>query len=140
MKFPSEREVLRCVAKMYESSIPASGGDVDPYLPMNVTAVAEQLGCKPATLFGYLFYHLDRKHHYEAAPHTYVHLFVDKVGERRHCVNYPYLVGILAAQDAEHTRSQWAISLSMAAFVLSLAAIVVQVATSGIAVSFRAGL
>lgn len=132
MKFPSEREVLHCVAKMYESSYPGSRpGENDPYLPVDVTAVAQKLACKPELLFGYLYYYLDHKHRYETAPHTWTHLFALKVGERRHCVNYPYLVGILAAHDVEHTRSQWAIWLSIAALVLSLAAIVVQVAASG---------
>jgi hypothetical protein len=37
-------------------------------------------------------------------------------------------------------KTAWAIALSVAALLLSLVAIVVQVATSGIAVSFKAGL
>lgn len=131
MKFPSEREVLRCVAKMYESSYPGSHpGENDPYLPIDVNAVAEKLECKPQLLFGYLYYYLDHKHRYETAPHTWTHLFALKVGERRHCVNFPYLAGILAAHDVEHTRSLWAVWLSIAALVLSLAAIIAQVATS----------
>jgi hypothetical protein len=60
--------------------------EVDPDLPIDVTAVAQQL---------------ERKHRY---------------------------------------RTAWAIALSVAALLLSLVAIVVQVATSGIAVSFKAGL
>ena len=60
--------------------------EVDPDLPIDVTAVAQQLECK----------------------HRY--------------------------------RTAWAIALSVAALLLSLVAIVVQVATSGIAVSFKAGL
>jgi hypothetical protein len=132
MKFPSEREVLRCVAEMYESAYPGSRpGENDPYLPIDVTAVAGKLGCKPQLLFGYLYYYLDHKHRYETGPHTWTHLFAVKIGDRRHCVNYPYLAGILAAHDVEHTRSQWAIWLSVVALVLSLAAIIAQVATSG---------
>ena len=137
MTFPSERQVLHCIADLYESSYAGTGlADDDPYLPIDVTVVAERLGFSQAALLGYLYYHLDRKYRYETAPWTWMHLFASKVGERRHCVNYPYLAGILAAKDFESRRSLWAIWLSLAALLLSLVAIV-QVATSGIAVSFR---
>lgn len=137
MNFPSERQVLRCIADLCESSFAGARlVDDDPYLPIAVTDIARRLGCDPAMLFGYLYYYLDRKHRYETAPYTWMHLFAIKVGERRHCVNYPYLAGILAAGDCESTRSRWAIRLALAALLLSLVAIVAQVATSGIAVSF----
>lgn len=127
-KLPTEREVLRCVADTYESSYPGSKpGENDPYLQIDVTAVADKLKCKPELLFGYLYYYLDHKHRYEVGERTWTHLFALKVGDKLHCVNYPYLAGILAAHEAEHTRNQWALWLSVAALVLSLASIVAQV-------------
>jgi hypothetical protein len=122
--------VLRCVAEMYEGSYPGSKpGENDPYLPIDVTAVASKLECKPQLLFGYLYYYLDHKHRYQTGDNAWTHLFALKVGERRHCVNYPYLAGILAAHDFEHRRNLQAIWMAGAALVLSVGSIIAQLIT-----------
>mgnify|MGYP003386814536 FL=1 len=134
-KLPTEREVLRCIYEMYESSYPGipageTRGDNDPYLSIDVKAVAEKLACKPELLFGYLYYHLDAKHRYKQGEGASVHLFALKVGEKRHGVNFPYLSALLANHDLEHRRQLWSVGLSMLALVLSAAAIVAQVVTA----------
>ncbi|WP_296509052.1 hypothetical protein [Rhodoferax sp.] len=134
-KPPTEREVLRRIYEMYESTYPGvhnerSRGENDPYLSIDVEAVAKKLNCKPELLFGYLYYHLDAKHRYQQSDGTKVHLFAIKVGNKRHGVNFPYLSAILANHDLEHRRQLWSIGLSMLALVLSAAAIVAQIVTA----------
>lgn len=130
-KLPTEREILKVIADLYEAEYPGENpGDNDPYLKIDVKAVAKKIECKPELLFGYLYYYLDHKHRYSVGENAWTHLFALKVGEELHCVNYPYLIGILAAHEVEHKRNLWALGLSIAAVVLSLAAIIAQVATS----------
>ena len=130
-KLPTEREILRCIANMYEPSYPGSKPkDNDPYMEIDVRAVAAKLQCKPELLFGYLYYYLDHKHRYQSSEKIWTHLFALKAGENYHCVNYPYLVGILAAHEVEYKRNMWAIWLSVGALVLSLASIIAQVANA----------
>ncbi len=134
-KLPTEREVLRCIYEMYESSYPGiPPGEVrgtnDPYLPIDVPSVATKLKCKPELLFGYLYYHLDAKHRYKQSEGASVHLFSLKVGDKRHGVNFPYLAALLANHDLEHRRQLWSIGLSLLALVMSAGAIVAQIATS----------
>jgi hypothetical protein len=134
-RLPTEREILRCIYRIYESSYPgippgAERGENDPYLPIDVKAVAAELKCKPELLFGYLYYHLDAKHRYKTDEHTSTHLFAIKVGQKRHGVNFPYLAAILANHDVEHRRQLWSAGLSLLALALSAAAIIAQVATA----------
>lgn len=128
---PTEREVLRCILKTYKKDYPGTEPqNNDPYLQIVVGTLATELKCQPELLFGYLYYFLDHKYRYQTDDKMWTHLFALKVGNRLHCVNFPYLVGILAANEQEHRRNQWAIWLSIAALMLSLVSIVVQIVTS----------
>ena len=134
-RIPTERQVLRCIYSMYESAYPdilpgAARGNNDPYLPIDVRAVAEKLKCKPELLFGYLYYHLDAKHRYRTGENAHVHLFALQVGNKRHGVNFPYLAALLANHDLEHRRQLWSLALSIVAVALSAAAIIAQVVTA----------
>lgn len=76
-RIPTEREVLRCIYAMYESDHPGKAigggrGENDPYIAIDIAAVAADRKCKSELLFGYLFYHLDAKHKYEQSENVYV--------------------------------------------------------------------
>jgi hypothetical protein len=134
-QLPTERDVLRRIYEMYEPSYPgipvgAVRGENDPFLAIDVRAVAEELKCKPELLFGYLYYHLDAKHRYQTGENTYVHLFALQVGDKRHGVNFPYLAALLANHDLEHRRQLWSVGLSLLALALSAAAVIAQVITA----------
>ena len=123
---PTERQVLLAIYEMYDSTYPGKNpGENDPYLAIDVRKVADKLGCKPHLLFGYLYYYLERKYRYETAPNTFVHLFAMQVGQLHHAVNFPYLAAILAAEKQEHSKYRWSIGISVAAFVVSVIALVV---------------
>jgi hypothetical protein len=57
-KLPTDREVLKRIYDMYEPSYPgARPGENDPYVAVDLAAVAARLRCKPELLFGRLYYH-----------------------------------------------------------------------------------
>lgn len=130
-KLPTEREILKVISHLYKADYPGrSPGENDPYLKIDIKIVAEKIKCKPELLFGYLYYYLDHKHRYSVGENNWTQLFALKVGEKLHCVNYPYLIGILAAHEVEHKRNLWAFGLSLAAVVISGASILAQVLIS----------
>lgn len=134
-KLPTDRQVLKCIYEMYESSYPGAipgqvRGENDPYLPIDVHAVAKKLKCKPELLFGRLYYYLDAKHRYQQDGGALVCLFLLNFQGKGHCVHFPYLASVLAGHNEEHRRQLWSLSLSIVALVLSIAAIVAQVATA----------
>lgn len=129
-KIPTEREVLRCIYELYESSYPGNKpGENDPYIAIDVNVVAEKLKSKPELIFGYLYYHMDAKHRYKL-ENVSTHLFTLAAGEKRHAVNFPYLAAILANHDLEHRRQLCSIALSIFALILSAGAVVAQMASN----------
>lgn len=120
-KLPTDREVLQRIYDMYERSYPgARPGESDPYVAVDLPAVAAKLRCKPELLFGRLYYHLDRKHGYRQDGGALVSLFSPKVGEQRHAVHFPLLAAVLAGHNEERSRQRWTVRMSFAALVLSL--------------------
>ena len=132
MKIPTERQVLRCIYDMYESSFPVDGvpgGKV--MIGIDIPKVAERLGCDRHIIFGYLYYHLDHKYRYTSEGDSSVHLFSPKAGETRHAINLPYLAAILAGKDQEHSQFIWSLGVSLVALALSVGAIVAQLVSAG---------
>ena len=124
---PTERDVLRGIYDMYESSYPGEKpGENDPFLPIDIHAVSAKLNCKPELLFGYLYYFLEYKYRHKTGENTYVSLFTPRAGSMRHAVNFPYLAAILAGHDQEHSKFRWSLILSLVALALSVGAIVAQ--------------
>ena len=99
------------------------------YVPIDVRAIAQRLDNDAHVLFGRLYYHLDHKFRYKQDNGALVHLFAFKVGDKRHCINYPYLAAILSEYREQHSYSRKSFWLAVAALVLSLGAIVAQIAS-----------
>lgn len=131
----TDREILQCIFDMYLPSYPGpdnkSGqAENDPYLPIDLRAVAARLACSAELLFGRLYYSLDRKHGYATDGGARVHLFAPLVGSKRHCVNFPFLAAILSEQRQENWKYNWTLWVAISAAALSVVSIVVQILTA----------
>ena len=129
-KLPTDRFLLSCIFKMYEGSYPGpkkpnGGGENDPYLSIDIPALANTLECTPELLFGRLYYHLDQKYRYKQDNGSSVALFQMKVGEKRHAVHFPYLASILADQNQEFRRYIVSLCVSFVALAVSITSLVV---------------
>jgi hypothetical protein len=117
---------------MYESSYPGQAtesGDRenDPYVAIDVAAVAQKIGCSSELLFGRLYYHLDHKYRYTNDDGSIVPLFYLKVGDKRHAIHFPYLASILAGENRDFLRQIWTMGVSVVALALSLASLLVAI-------------
>ena len=129
-KLPTDRYVLECIFEMYQSSYPGPKGDSgrpenDPYVPIDVYAVAKNLKCDPELLFGRLYYHLDQKHRYKQDNGALVSLFQMQIGHKRHAVQFPYLAAILAGANQEFRHRLISLGLSILALCISVASFIV---------------
>lgn len=128
---PTDREILECIYNLYLPSFPGNlkedgKHENDPYLPIDLARVGSALGCSKHLIFGRLHYSLRRTYSYKIG-HGLVDLFAPYVGGRSHCVNFPYLVSVLADSQNTHRREQWSLWLSAVSLVIAIAAILVQV-------------
>jgi hypothetical protein len=126
VKLPTDRYLLQCIYDMYKADYPgpkdaAGRGLNDPYVPIDVRAVAAKVGMSPELVFGRLYFHLDQKYRYKQDNEVNVSLFSLKVGEKRHAVQFPYLASILASQNQEFRR--FALGLGISCFALGVSVV-----------------
>lgn len=128
----SDRCVLQCIYQMYENKYPKSSADLvvsdnDPYVAIDLRAVAKKLDCSPELLFGRLYYHLDRKHRYKQEDGSLVSLFCIKLGEKRSAINFPFLASILASENRDFLRFIMPLSISGLALMISATSLVISI-------------
>lgn len=133
-KLSTDREILECIYSDYanffhEVNFTEDKDSSKIYVPINIQTIAQRLDNDAHVLFGRLYYHLDHKYRYKQENGALVHLFAFKVAEERHCINYPYLAAILSEYREQHSTNRKNFWLAMAALVLSLGAIVAQIAS-----------
>jgi hypothetical protein len=132
-RLPTDRELLKCIFRMYEYSYPGekqgTKGANDPYVPVDLRAVAAWLDTTPELLFGRLYYHLDAKHRYKQDSGAWVNLFLLNVENKGHSVHFPYLSAILAGHNQDYRKQFWSVAFSVLALVLSVASLVTNLLT-----------
>ncbi len=131
-KLPTDRYVLQCIFDMYQSSYPgqrtAGGrGENDPYISIDIPAIANKLACSPELLFGRLYYHLDQKYRYKQEGGDLVPLFYLQVSDKRHAVQFPYLASILAGLNQDFRRQAIAFGVSFISLGVSLASLAISI-------------
>jgi hypothetical protein len=90
-------------------------------------AVARKLGTPAEMLFGRLYYGMvPLRRRSPSEPRAMeASIFEPRVGERKHCVNFPYLAVTPADLEAEHRRSSRTFYLAIAALVVSAVSVAV---------------
>ena len=91
------------------------------YVSIDIDRLAEDLGVDVDMMFGWLYYHLDKKHRYKQEDGAAVHLFAPKVGDEKDCVHFPYLGAVLAGLRSE--RRKLLTANTIATFSLIVAAL-----------------
>ena len=132
-RLPTDRDVLMCIFEMYKDKYPGEKigvkGANDPFVPIDVRAVASRLKTKPELLFGRLYYHLDAKHRYKQGNGAEVNLFLLNVENKGHSVHFPYLASILASHNQEYRKQFVSIAFSVLALLVSVASLITNLFT-----------
>src|ERR1051326_8206959 len=111
-KLPTDRQILRSIFDSYESDYPglkgANGrGANDPYMPIDLTKIADSLNSTPELVFGRLYYHLDPKYRFTQDDGTKVDLFFLNFQNKGPAVRFPLLASILAGLEEDHRKLVW---------------------------------
>ena len=129
---PSDFELLWAIyerhrADFTEPGLTATATGV--MIPIDVEAVAADLGTDADTVWGRLYHHLDRLYGEESRPGSSRRaLFMPS--EAENMVNMPLLEAVLAGLWQERNRQLWAVWASAVSVAIALAALVVSIATA----------
>jgi hypothetical protein len=100
------------------------------FVPIDIDAVASQLGTDGYIVFGRLYHNLDPKYappKEEGKPTK--HLFSGVVGDEVNCVNFPMLEAVLAGLWQQHSRDQLALWAAVFSLGVSLASLLIAILT-----------
>lgn len=69
------------------------------FVPVDIQAIADELGVDADSVFGRLYYDLEKRYGYENDDGTTVHFFTLAVRDDSHCINFPLLEAVLAREE-----------------------------------------
>ena len=105
-KVPTNLEILNTIYELYHEEFLSYNKDKDIkdkdirdtkiYVPIDCQKVADILRVDGDIVFIRLYSYLERKHGYKQDDGSKVGFFALKIGEDRHCVNFPLMVAVLA--------------------------------------------
>lgn len=99
------------------------------YVPIDVDALATELGVDIDIVFGRLYYHMEGKYGYDDEDGTHTPFFTLAVGGDRHCINFPYLASVLASLREEDRKFRIATSIAVISLVISIISFVLSILT-----------
>lgn len=100
-KVPTDLQILNFIYdKYYKQFIEFSKDNptrsASIFVPIDIEMIANNFGVHVDIIFGRLYYHLEKKYGYQKPDGTKVSFFALKIGTDIHCINFPYMVSVLA--------------------------------------------
>jgi hypothetical protein len=117
-KLPTDHDLLHAIYKKYyenfldhSENTPIRSSKI--YVPISVDEIASELKTDGDIVFGRLYYHLNERYGYRKEDGKVVHFFAMVVGDDNHCVNFPYVVSVLASLQEENRKYRNATLISV---------------------------
>jgi len=131
MTTPTDLEILNAIFKMYYQDYisytkEAPNRAAKILVPIDNKKIAKHLGSEPDIIFGRLYYHLEQKYGY-SRDNAKIHFFALKAGDDIHCINFPYMVSVLADLKHENKKYWLSTTISIIALTVSFVAVTVSV-------------
>jgi hypothetical protein len=140
VKPPTDFELLRAIYERHRDDFRAYVDVEDPVnrgtkvmVPIDIPAIARELGVDPESVFGRLYFHLDPTYGEKPDKGPRKAFFSPLVGDDLNCVNFPLLEAVLAGlwqQRDRDLRTFWLAIFSIVIAVGSLAVSIVVAATA----------
>jgi hypothetical protein len=93
-------------------------------VPLGIPEIAKRFGVSPDSVFGRLYYHLDRIYGGEVKPgEARKVFFTQRAGDDANCVNFPFLEAVLAGLWQQRNRDRWTIWLALVSLIIALASL-----------------
>lgn len=93
------------------------------YIPIDIVELAKEMKIDEDIIFGRLYYHLEAKYGYKSDDGSHVYFFAIRIGQDRHCVNFPYLASVLADLREQDRKYRIATSIAVLSLLISITSI-----------------
>jgi hypothetical protein len=131
---PTDFELLRAIWERHRDEFDEGieTRQTAPYLPIDIPAIAADLGVHDESVFGRLYHHLDSLYGQEtSAGGGRKALFTPKLGPdvaaERNCINFPLLEAVLAGLWERRNRERWTLSIAIVSLVIAVGSLLVSV-------------
>ena len=126
-RLPTDFQILDSIYRRYykkftEYSSQSESRSTKIFIPIDINRLANDMGVDGDIIFGRLYYHLENKYSYSRPDGTNVQFFVLGIGNDPHCINFPYLVSVLASLRDENKKYLIAVTVSVVSIVISILA------------------
>lgn len=136
---PTDERLLAEIYKRYERAFGEWSEEnktrsTKIWVPIEIDPMAKRFRCDPDLIFGRLYYHMNAKYGSHTGKGDTVNMFEMRIGQDRHCVNFPLVASVLA--DLQEDTKRFRVSTRMAALslVVSAASILIAIFWKGGAV------
>jgi hypothetical protein len=123
---PTDFELLRAIYERHKADYVAD----KIQMPIDIPAVATELGVEPNSVFGRLYHHLEQVYGEPPDPEgrrPHKFFFTAVAGQDINCVNFPLLEAVLAALWQQRDRDLWTYRTSILSLVISAVAVVISI-------------
>ena len=96
------------------------------WVPIDIEALAKRFRTDPDLIFGRLYYHMNEKYGSSTGDGDRVNFFNIRLGQDRHCVNFPLLTSVLS--DLQDDKKRFLISTRLAALSLIVSSVSILIA------------
>lgn len=133
---PTDLEILGEIYESYYDEFERyvkedAGRDSKICVPLDLDAVAEQLGVDTDIVFGRLYYDLEQGYGYQQDNGAKVHFLGLQVGGDSHCVNFPYLASVVARLRDKREKHHIATGISILSLVVAVVSVFISLTSSG---------
>lgn len=130
-KIPTDLEILTEIYNRYQDTFRAYATEEPDRIarirvPINIQAVAEEVGVDEDMIFGRLYYHFNKKYSYKDENGDRITFFTSLKFEGM-SVNFPLVASVLADLESEDMKYRLAISMSIAALCVSVIALALSI-------------
>ena len=132
---PTDLAILNAVYERYYDEFAAYSKDSPSretkiYVPLDLAAIARDLGVDGDIVFGRFYYDLNNAYSYRRSDGGEVNLFHLEFGEERHCVHFPYAASILARLSDEDRRFRATLTVARLAIAVAIVAALISLAST----------
>ena len=128
---PTDFQLLRAVYRRhladYIDFVEGETREKKIAVPINIPAIAADLGSDADTVFGRLYYHLDPQYEQINADGSRKHLFMKQAGHAANCINFPLLEAVLAGTWQQRRRDLWTFWTAAASIGIAIGSLVVSI-------------